>query len=71
MKLSNVRKKNLNLAKVLSNVTLELSNVRKNRRTTKCDKITVTYDVGTINMRKNKGTAKCDKKTFTCDVATA
>ena len=45
--------------------------MRKNRGTTKCDKITVTYDVGTINMRKNKETAKYDKRTFTCDVATA
>ena len=45
--------------------------MRKNRGTTKCDKITVTYDVGTINMRKNKETAKCDKKTFTCDVVIA
>ena len=56
MKPSNVRKKikePLNVTNVLSSVMLKLYNVkikplnvRKNKRTTKCDKITVTCDVG-------------------------
>ena len=55
MKLSNVRKKMklLNVTKVLlyvmlvlSNVTMKPSNVRKNKRTAKCDKSTVTCDIG-------------------------
>ena len=32
---------------VLPNMTIEPSNVRKNRETTECDKNTVTCDVGT------------------------
>ena len=51
----------------------------KNKRTTKCDKNTIIYDVsttqctdGTIKCeKKNKGTIECDKNTVTCDVGTA
>ena len=51
----------------------------KIKGTTKCEKITVTYDVGTaqcedgINKceKKSKGTTKCEKKIVTCNVGTA
>ena len=35
----------------LHNVRMELSNVKKKKGTTKCDKITVTYDVGTAQCK--------------------
>ena len=76
-----------NVIKVLSNMMLELHNVRnilsnarkKNKGITKCDKRTVTFDVGTTQCKnaiikckkKNKGTTKCDKSTVTCDVGIA
>ena len=51
----------------------------KSRGTTKCDKRTVTCDVGlaqyedeTVKCEKKiKGTTECDKRTITCDVGTA
>ena len=54
------------------------SNVRKNKGTTKCDKRTVTSDVGTAQYedetvkceKKSKGITECDKRTITCDVGT-
>ena len=63
----------------LYNVRMKPSNVRKNKGTTKCDKRTVTSDVGTAQYedgivkckKKNKETIKCDKRTITCDVGTA
>ena len=69
---------------VLPNVTMEPSNVRKKNKgntkcdCTKCDKRTVTFDVGTAQCKneiikckkKNKGTTKCDKSIVTCDVFT-
>ena len=70
MKPSNVRKKirePTNVTKELSHVMLELhnvrmkpSNVRKNKGTTKCDKRTVTSDVGTAQYEDK--TVKCKKK---------
>ena len=68
---SNVRKKNirelLNVTKVkshvmlvLHNVKMILSNVRKNKETTKCDKSTITYDVGTAQYKDS--IIKCEKK---------
>ena len=51
----------------------------KNKRTTECDKSTITYDVstafcetGTIKCeeKKNKRIAECDKSIVTCDVGT-
>ena len=53
--------------------------LEKNKGTTKCDKRTVTSDVGTAQYedgivkckKKNKETIKCDKRTITCDVGTA
>ena len=58
---------------------IEPSNVRKNKKTTICDKRTVIYDVGiaqceneTIKCeKKNRGTTKCDKSTIKCDIGTA
>ena len=56
LKLSNMRKKKirepLNVTKVLLNVMFVLSNVtikceKKNKGTTKCDKRTITCDIGT------------------------
>ena len=63
MDLSNVReKKTLNVTKVLSNVTIEPLNMRKkNKETTKCDKKTVTCDIGTAQFENE--TIKCEKKT--------
>ena len=66
MKPTNVKeikkKKPPNVTNVLSNVTLQLhnvriksSNVRKIKETTKCDKRTVTYDIGTT---------QCDDETI-------
>ena len=51
-------------------------NVRKKKRTTKCDKSTIKYDVGTAQCKKytvkceekNKGITKYDKKTVIYDV---
>ena len=43
------------MTKVLSNVMLELHNVR----------------IEPSNVRKNKGTTKCDKRTIICNVGTA
>ena len=51
----------------------------KKKGTTKCDKRTVKYNVGTAQYedetikceKKNKGTSKCEKRTVTCDVRTA
>ena len=40
------------------NVRMELSNVRKNKRTTKFDKRTVTCDVGTTQYKDE--TVKCE-----------
>ena len=66
MKPTNVKeikkKKPPNVTNVLSNVTLQLhnvriksSNVRKIKETTKCDKRTITYDIGTT---------QCDDETI-------
>ena len=73
MKQSIVRKKKKkeppNVTKVLSNVTIEPSNMRKKKKeTTKCDKKTVTYDIGTAQFENE--TIKCDKRTVTYDVGT-
>ena len=68
---SNVRKKKRkppNMIKVQSYVMFVLQNVRivssnvreKNKRTTECDKITITYDVGTAQCEDS--TIKCEKK---------
>ena len=51
----------------------------KSKGTTKCDKRTVTCDVGITQCdyetvkceKKNKGTTKCDKRIVTYDVGTA
>ena len=51
---------------------------KKKKKTTKCDKRVVTYDVEitqcedkTIKCeKKSKGTIKCDKRTVTCNVGT-
>ena len=51
------------------------SNVRKYKKTTECDKSTVTGDVSiaqsdddTIKCeKKNEGTTECDKSTITCN----
>ena len=66
----NVRKKKKelpNVTKVQSNVMLELhnvkmepSNVRKMKKTTKCDKRTITCDVGTAQYENE--TIKCEEK---------
>ena len=46
---------------VLLNVTMEPSNVKKkSKRTTKCEKKTVTCDVGTTHYEDR--TVKCEKK---------
>ena len=42
------------------NMTMELLNVRKNKRTIECDKSTVTCDVGTAQYKDD--TIKCEKK---------
>ena len=51
----------------------------KSKGTTKCEKITVTCDVGTAQYedrtikceKKSKWTIKCEKRTVTCDIGTA
>ena len=51
----------------------------KSKGTTKCDKRTVTCDIGTAQYedvtvkceKKNKGTTKCKKRTIICDVGIA
>ena len=54
---------------VLSNMIMEPLNVRKkNKGTTKYDKIKVTCDIETIQCEDE--TVKCDKSTVTCDVGT-
>ena len=58
---------------------MESSNVRKKKRTTKCDKSivkccvdTIERDNGTIKCeKKKKGTTECDKSSVTCDIVTA
>ena len=58
---------------------IELSNVKNNKETTKCNKRTVTVMLELHNMRmkpsnirnKIKETTKCDKCTIKCDVETA
>ena len=49
----------------------------KNKKTIKCDKYTVTCDIGTtnvimepLNVRNNRETTKCNKRSITCDVST-
>ena len=42
---------------VLPNMTMEASNVRKNKENTKCDKSTVTCDVSTAQYKNS--TVKC------------
>ena len=61
------KKKPPNVTKIQSYVTLVLhnvrtvpSNVRKNKRTTECNKSTVTYDVEPSQYED--GTIKCEKK---------
>ena len=64
---------------VLPNVTMEPSNVRKNKGITECDKSIVTCNVvtaqckdETIKYKKtNKKTIKCNKSIVKCDVGTA
>ena len=60
----------LHVMLVLHNVRMVPLNVRKkNKRTTECDKSSVTYDIGTAQCedeiikyeKKNNGTTKCDK----------
>ena len=43
---------------VLPNMTMEASNVRKNKENTKCDKSIVTCDVSTAQYKNS--TVKCD-----------
>ena len=45
---------------VLHNMRMESSNVRKKKRTTKCDKSIVKCCVDTI--KRDNGTIKCEKK---------
>ena len=67
------------MRKELSHVVLELYNVRMKLSTTKCEKRTVTCDVGTAQRencivkceKKSKETTKYEKRTVTCDVETA
>ena len=63
----------------LHNVRMEPSNMRKkSKKTTKCEKRIVTWDVETIQREdeivnceeKIKGTIHCDKSTVICDVET-
>ena len=60
----------LHVMLVLHNVRMVPLNVRKkNKRTTECDKSSVTYNIGTAQCedeiikceKKNNGTTKCDK----------
>ena len=67
------------MRKELSHVRMKPSNVKKSKGITKCEKITVTYDVGTTQCedetvkceKKNKRTTKCEKRIVTCNVNTA
>ena len=67
-----------NMMLVLPNETIEPSNVReKKKRTTVCDKSTVTCDVdiaqsedGTAKCEKKNGTIECDKSKVKCNVGT-
>ena len=50
----------------------------KKKGAIKCDKRTITCDIGitqcedvTVKCEKEKGTPKCDKRIVTCDVGTA
>ena len=45
---------------ILFNVTIEPSNMRKNKGTTKCDKSTITCDVNTTQCEND--IIKCKKK---------
>ena len=64
---------------ILHNVWMVPLNVRKNKKTTKYDKGTITCGVGTAQCEdciikceeKNKGTIECDKSTVICDVGIA
>ena len=64
---------------VLPNVTIKLSNMKKNYGTTECDKSTVRCDVSLLKVimeplnvreKKKKGTTKCNKRTIAYDVGT-
>ena len=64
---------------ILPNVTMELSNVRKNKCTTEYARIQ-SYVMSVLSnvimepsntRKKNKGTIECDKSMATCDVGTA
>ena len=44
---------------------MEPSNASKNKRTTKCDKKIVTFDVGTTQCED--GTGKCEDVTVKCE----
>ena len=65
----------------LHNVRMKPSSIRKSKRTTQCDKITVIRDVGTAQCEdgtvkcekkvREEGTTQCDKRTVKCDVGTA
>ena len=57
---------------------MKLSNLRKNKKTSKCGKNTVKCDfefhnvrMEPSNMTKNKRTTKCNKRTVTCNIGTA
>ena len=56
----NVTKVQLDVVRVLPNVTIEWTNVgkKKEKRTTKCDKSTITCNVNI---------AKCDNRTIKCE----
>ena len=62
--LPNVRKKRSHVMLELHNVRMEPSNVRKSKGTTKCEKKTITYDVGTAQYKDR--TVKCEKKVTWC-----
>ena len=55
-----MRKVQSSVMLVLPNVTIEPSNVRKNKGITKCDKSTITFDVDTAQCVD--GTIKYEKK---------
>ena len=44
----------------LHNARMKLSNVRKSKETTKCEKRTITFDIGTAQCEDE--TVKCEKK---------
>ena len=63
---------------VLLNVTMELSNLRKYKGTTICDKRTAKFGIGTalcdnetIKFETNKWTTKYNRITVKCDVGIA